>query len=175
MGASSLTIFQENINEPGSEICVLYRQMDGYPTGHGADLKSVLENAVMGNGIPGGLGNTRFFNGFQDLVPQTITRLKLQQTEQMQKLRSEFRHNGLRGYDVEVKDPDLEPGGYYMHPPGTRDYWEEYIYIVYLKDNYIYLKVEGDLDYPIYDGPIDEFDPVAVEAAEREEMEEDYE
>src|SRR5687767_2029853 len=48
MGTRSLTIVEE---VGGAEICVLYRQYDGYPTGHGAELKSFLEGIQIVNGL----------------------------------------------------------------------------------------------------------------------------
>ena len=39
MGTRSLTIFSE---DGGFEIGVLYRQMDGYPEGHGMELAKLL-------------------------------------------------------------------------------------------------------------------------------------
>ena len=47
MGTRSLTTFLE---EDGTEIAVLYRQMDGYPTGHGQDLKDFLLPFTVVNG-----------------------------------------------------------------------------------------------------------------------------
>ena len=42
MGTRSLTVFNNEMDN--SEIVVLYRQYDGYPTGHGRDLLSFLNN-----------------------------------------------------------------------------------------------------------------------------------
>jgi hypothetical protein len=48
MGTRSLTIFQENDNK---EICVMYRQFDGYPDGHGEELARFLSGFTMVNGF----------------------------------------------------------------------------------------------------------------------------
>jgi hypothetical protein len=47
VGTRSLTVFE---GEDGTEICVLYRQMDGYPTVHGAALKEFLDGFHIQNG-----------------------------------------------------------------------------------------------------------------------------
>ncbi len=72
MGTRCLTIVEE---DGGAEICVLYRQYDGYPTGHGAELKSFLEGIQIVNGL--GLGNqTRTANGMDCLAAQLIAHFK---------------------------------------------------------------------------------------------------
>jgi len=47
MGTRSITVIQED----GEPITVLYRQMDGYPTGHGKELKDFAEGFTIVNGI----------------------------------------------------------------------------------------------------------------------------
>ena len=49
MGTRSLTVFNNEMDN--EEIVVLYRQYDGYPTGHGRDLLSFLNNMEIVNGI----------------------------------------------------------------------------------------------------------------------------
>ena len=49
MGTRSLTVVRDT--EGAKDICVLYRQMDGYPTGHGAELKEFLVPFTVVNGI----------------------------------------------------------------------------------------------------------------------------
>ncbi len=72
MGTRCLTIVEE---VGGVEICVLYRQYDGYPTGHGAELKSFLEGMQLVNGL--GLGDqNRMANGMDCLAAQLIAYLK---------------------------------------------------------------------------------------------------
>jgi len=170
MGTRSLTIFTEDINDEKAEICVLYRQMDGYPSGHGKDLKKCLEKGKIGNGIPGGLNledGSKFFNGMGDLVVQTITRLKTIQTEHTKEWRSKWKEDGM----AFVNDVgDCEPGGFYLHQAGTRDCWEDYTYYIYPKDNLVYIQIHG-YNGQIYDGPVDELDPVEVEKADSDEEE----
>lgn len=98
MGTRSLTVFND---ESGKEIVVMYRQMDGYPEGHGKDLAEFLKDFVMVNGIS--LNETRkIANGMGCLAAQVIARFK-----------NEF-----------------GAGGIYLYPAETRECFEEYIYTV---------------------------------------------
>lgn len=85
MGTRSLTVFMENdefvSGEPdgkmikGKEICVMYRQMDGYPEGHGKDLAEFLSDMSIVNGIS--LAETRkIANGMGCLTAQVIAHFK---------------------------------------------------------------------------------------------------
>src|SRR5436190_14034075 len=72
MGTRSLTIVEE---DGGAEICVLYRQYDGHPTGHEAELKSFLEAIQIVNGL--GIGDDkRVANGMDCLAAQLIAHFK---------------------------------------------------------------------------------------------------
>jgi hypothetical protein len=54
-------------------LATIYRQMDGYPTGMGADLKKILANYKIGNGmkkIP------NYANGIDELGAKLIQKLK---------------------------------------------------------------------------------------------------
>lgn len=48
MGTRSLTVV---LNGKGEEIITLYRQYDGYPSGHGQELKRFLQDYRICNGI----------------------------------------------------------------------------------------------------------------------------
>ena len=87
----------------GAEIVVLYRQMDGYPDGHGAELAAFLEGKVIVNGI-GSDTPEGAFNGMGCLAAQVVAHFK----------------DGI--------------GGFYLHPAGSRDIGEEYIYTVSEQD-----------------------------------------
>lgn len=72
MGTRSLTIFTDSDNV---EIAVLYRQYDGYPEGHGAELNEFLQDMLVVNGF--GMENTRkLANGMNCLVAQCIAHFK---------------------------------------------------------------------------------------------------
>lgn len=53
MGTRSLTVFLE---DRGTEIVVMYRQYDGYPTGHGSELKKFLMRFDSGELGANGMG-----------------------------------------------------------------------------------------------------------------------
>ena len=67
MGTRSLTIFEDS-----AEICVLYRQFDGYPEGHGRELATFLSGLKMTNGRVDG----RTANGMQCLSAQIVAHFK---------------------------------------------------------------------------------------------------
>ena len=98
MGTRSLTVFKDN----GEEICVMYRQFDGYVEGGlGDELVEFLKGKEIVNGY-GSQEDTEKpnFNGMGCLAAQVIANLK----------------NGI--------------GNIYLHPAGTRDCGEEYIYTI---------------------------------------------
>ena len=85
MGTRSLTHFIERQTEPSkdkrrkpivkdTEIVVMYRQYDGYPSGHGIELAEFLADGEMVNGI--GLGNKKVFNGMGCLAAQVVAEFK---------------------------------------------------------------------------------------------------
>ena len=101
MGTRSLTVVEERW-EGGekTEVLVMYRQMDGYPTGHGDDLATFLKDFKICNGIGVSESPTKLANGMGCLAAQIV---------------AHFKEN---------------VGGIYLHPSGTRDCGEEYIYTV---------------------------------------------
>jgi hypothetical protein len=54
----------------------LYRQFDGYPSGHGAELADFLNKIKVGNGIPGKPEMGEFANGMGCLAAQLIAHFK---------------------------------------------------------------------------------------------------
>lgn len=72
MGTRSIT---NVVDENGDVYVSLYRQFDGYPSGHGKELADWLEGAIIGNGIssnpPSG-----FFNGVGDLACRLVSFFK---------------------------------------------------------------------------------------------------
>jgi hypothetical protein len=54
----------------------LYRQFDGYPSGHGAELADFLNKIEVGNGIPGKPEMGEFANGMGCLAAQLIAHFK---------------------------------------------------------------------------------------------------
>jgi hypothetical protein len=102
MGTHCLTIFKD---EDGKEIAVLYRQYDGYPIGHGGELKALLAGRKLVSGFSGKDEKKRNFNGMGCLAAQVVAHFK----------------GDKKGDKI---------GGFYLHAAGTRDLGEEYIYIL---------------------------------------------
>lgn len=100
MGTRSITVVQD---EDKKEIVTMYRQMDGYPSGMGADLVKFLKTLEVCNGLGGNppKGKT-WANGAGCLAAQVVAHFK-----------------GESG-----------PGGIYLYPAGTREVGEEWIYTV---------------------------------------------
>ena len=73
MGTRCLTVI--NDNNLMEEICVIYRQHDGYPRGHGLELYNFLDKFYIVNGI--GLNDERkIANGMSCLAAQLIAHFK---------------------------------------------------------------------------------------------------
>ena len=80
MGTRSLTVFVETWEDPETkermerELAVMYRQFDGYPTGHGAELKEFLKDFKVVNGLS--LNDGRVANGMGCLACQVVGHFK---------------------------------------------------------------------------------------------------
>ena len=75
MGTRCLTVMYETPNFGGEEIAVLYRQYDGYPEGHGEELKAFLKDIRVVNGIPLG-SDEKLANGGNCLAAQIVAHFK---------------------------------------------------------------------------------------------------
>lgn len=106
MGTRSLTyVYQSYKNDEGNKvnepIMCMYRQYDGYPEGHGADLAKFLNSGRLVNGIS--MENKgRVFNGMGCLAAQLVAEFK----------------DGAGGFYLQV-------------PTLGRDDWQEYEYHVF--------------------------------------------
>jgi len=139
MGTRSLTVLQDH---DGKEIAVLYRQMDGYPSGHGAELAKYLKPFTVVNGFGLGAKRGKVANGMPCLAAQLVAKFK------------------------------QEVGHFYLYPARTRDCGEEYVYTVGLKDGRVHLECRtadygGEPGHLLYSGPAAEWKTQAVEAAEQ--------
>ena len=72
MGTRCLTFVHD---ESGMAIINMYRQFDGYPTGHGAELAEFLNSGSMVNGLRLG-ADEKFFNGMGCLAAQMVQQFK---------------------------------------------------------------------------------------------------
>ncbi len=149
MGTRSITILQDASEQPATEITVLYRQHDGYPSGMGQDILSCLGGKTVVNGYSA----DDQVNGPGDMCVQLIAWLK---------------NNDCTGSSTCKTKPLNTPGSLYLHPPGTRDMGEEYTYTLSCTAyEPIHLTV-SDGGEALYDGPLDAFDPEACESPEEE-------
>lgn len=145
MGTRCLTVVLDDVWEKDGkkpkkreECLVMYRQFDGYPEGHGQELARFLAAGVPTNGLSG-MNQSGLFNGAGCMAASIVCHFK-QQPEMLggfEKVDGEFKH-------VERPNPNAHkpaPGGFYLHPSGTRDVGEEYIYYVEIKEDAVLMTV----------------------------------
>lgn len=72
MGTRCITAVKDN----GRDILAMYRQMDGYPSGHGAELARFLKGKRLINGIPCGKDVSMCFNGMGCLAASLVAHFK---------------------------------------------------------------------------------------------------
>ena len=99
MGTRSLTF----VYDGRKKVLCLYRQFDGYVSGHGKELSEFLMSGSLVNGIPAGKTNDRFFNGMGCLAAQLVANFK------------------------------VGTGNFYLMATNTKDAWQDYEYHVYDK------------------------------------------
>ena len=78
MGTRSLTfVYSESVKgERAEPIVNMYRQFDGYLSGHGQELANFLNELTVGNGISGKPELFNFANGMGCLAAQMIVNFK---------------------------------------------------------------------------------------------------
>jgi len=110
MGTRSLTrVIETWKDDDGKEkknlIVTMYRQYDGYPSGHGQELADFLKSGKVVNGL-GADRTGRVFNGAGCLAAQMVSHFK-----------------------------GDEAGGIYLYPNNTKDAWQNYEYHVLVDFN----------------------------------------
>ena len=73
MGTRCLTFVYD---EDGSALINMYRQYDGYPSGHGMELAEFLAGKTLVNGIPSGVDESTLANGMGCLAAQMVAHFK---------------------------------------------------------------------------------------------------
>ena len=140
MSTRSLTVMTDN----GEEVAVLYRQMDGYPTGHGQELVDFLKqfpNPLVGDGL-----------GSYYLPRKKCWWCKSETKDER------IIANGAGCLFAQlVAHFKTTAGGFYLLPAGTRGRGTEYTY---------YVDVQGDIE--IGDGSEDIYLIVAQSEQESE-------
>lgn len=71
MGTRCITTVYSNDNKP---LCCLYRQFDGYPDGHGQELRELVAGKVLVDGLTGDDSNVA--NGMGCLAAQVVAKFK---------------------------------------------------------------------------------------------------
>lgn len=112
MGTRSIT---EVLDDNGDVIISMYRQMDGYPEGMGADLQDFLAGMTVVNGLSGGQPK-KVANGIQCLAAQLVAHFK------------------VGAGDVYLYPPSMR------EEDGTYDVWEEYIYRISMQEDMLVLQ-----------------------------------
>jgi hypothetical protein len=79
MGTRSTTLFIETYKDESgkqkkNKIVVMYRQFDGYPSGHGQELAEFLSKGKLVNGM--GMDDNIVFNGMGCLTAQVVAHFK---------------------------------------------------------------------------------------------------
>lgn len=72
MGTRALTYVYDR--EDSKPMVCMYRQMDGYPSGHGKDLADFMAGGKLVNGL--GLNNTQVFNGMGCFAAALVAHFK---------------------------------------------------------------------------------------------------
>lgn len=141
MSTRSLTAIVDG--ESKKEVCVIYRHSDGYPSGHGADLKAEFGATDIVNGIGLVPRGRKIANGVECFAAQLVAHFK----------------DG--------------PGGIYLYPARQRDCGEDYIYtLTVTREQPIELKVQSVYGLKrrrlvlLYSGALADFDAKACELAE---------
>ncbi len=99
MGTRSLTyLYKEDAEKP---FTCIYRQFDGYPSGHGLEIAEFMNSKTMVNGYNDAASQ---INGMQCLASQLI---------------------------VLLKGGKCEAGGIYIHHPDDTDCWQDFEYHIW--------------------------------------------
>lgn len=107
MGTRSLTFVYDTYKAKNGRavhrpIINLYRQYDGYPEGHGAELVEFLKQFTLTNGLGAGMPSSRTANGMGCLAAQLVSNFK-----------------------------GDEAGQFYLHPTEAKDCGQDYEYHIY--------------------------------------------
>jgi hypothetical protein len=125
MGTRSLTYVYDDNNDP---LICMYRQFDGYPTGHGSELASFLTPFKIVNGISGNAKIGKVANGMGCLAAQLVANFK------------------------------TDVGNIYLHPPILgRDDGQEFEYHITDKTVKIILSGWSEPDKVVFEGSYEEF------------------
>lgn len=133
-----------HVKEGRSTLITLYRQMDGYPSGLGAEIKEILADGkcTVINGFSLADKSPEKFNGMGCLGAYLLGRLKLYPYGKAEK-------NAI--------------GSVYLCPPKSKDIGEEYTYTVFINSGGILCLSAKHGNSMIYKGTLKNFNPKAFE------------
>lgn len=129
MGTRSITTIIDNMfGEKPTKLCTMYRQYDGYPSGHGKELHAFLSTLALCNGLGGEHPEGKVWaNGAGCLAAQMVAHFK----------------DG--------------PGGIYMTAPRTKLDGEDYGYEVTLNPDMTLSVVVRSYSRKIFEGSLEAF------------------
>lgn len=130
MGTRSLT---KVFDEQGDMVVNMYRQFDGYPSGHGKELHAFLDDRDIVNGFNPGMDGKKVSNGMSDLAAQ---------------LAWWFKQDSLLG-------------GIYLEPTKHGDHGQDYEYHIRITAQLLQVTVyRGEYrsgKKPLFQGDVDDF------------------
>ena len=128
MGTRSLTFVKEQNGRKASTYVCMYRQFDGYPSGHGLELAEFLKGKRLVNGFGSSDTKQTAFNGAGCLSASMVAHFK------------------------------TDIGGFYLYPTSTTDAGQDYRYDIICNDKNITVKVKDYNNKEIFKGSVDEFE-----------------
>jgi hypothetical protein len=112
MGTRSLTFVYEKYDEVQKPVVNMYRQFDGYPTGHGAELAEFLSSGRLVNGlIHTETAEELVYNGMGCLAASMVAHFK------------------------------ESPGAFYIYSTDEKDCGQDYEYHIYNSGRGLYVEV----------------------------------
>lgn len=147
MGTRSVTVVAENDGDKVVGVAAIYRQFDGYFSGHGRDIAEYLKGKPLVNGIS---DDKPCFNGLGDLAFRLVAHLH-----------NEHKKTDEPGNFYLCTPPDLEQGFSKVAREISRKTWADYVYFIspMEKNNIggIRLTVHGSTGEQLFDGPVEDF------------------
>lgn len=128
MGTRSLTFVREQNGRKESTYVCMYRQYDGYPSGHGLELAEFLKGKRLVNGFGSSDTKQTAFNGAGCLSASMVAHFK------------------------------TDIGGFYLYPTSTTDACQDYTYNIICNNKDITVKVQDGANKELFKGSVEEFE-----------------
>lgn len=150
MGTRSITTIIDNMfGEKPTKLCTMYRQYDGYPSGHGKELHAFLSTLALCNGLGGDPPEGKVWaNGAGCLAAQMVRHFK-QNVEDTARQTEKIIKSGRTAFSC--------AGGIYMTAPRTKLDGEDYGYeVTFNEDMTLSVVVRGYIR-KIFEGNLEAF------------------